>query len=305
MLNLLNGDSLTESFKASGIEGEIAIWREGFALGPVKFQFDIDFFKIRKNFWLQYNTASNQFPNYHDFFVPQFNNLLNQAGQGVTLWFEHDLFCQINMISAIAQLDPTTPIWLVSIDHHNKHPNFKGLSNLSPEELFLLNSKALELTSGDIRYASHIWHLFCNSNPLEIQEELQVKFPSSFPFLKKALEKHLERFPSINNGLNSIQTNILEKIKAPKTKNELLKELLTEDNFYGFGDLEYNSIIDQLAWYYDIIQGEVTINKTGKQLLEYKLDFFSNDITEFWLGGSLVTKKPQYRMESTNKLIRV
>src|SRR4029450_9468112 len=57
----------------------------------------------------------------------------------LVLWFEHDLFDQLNLVQLLAwirgQVPPGKTVSLVSIASFPGHPQFKGLGELSPVEL--------------------------------------------------------------------------------------------------------------------------------------------------------------------------
>ncbi len=310
MNHLLNGDSLKNSFLASGIEGEPVIWREGFALGPVQYDFENNnSLKNRKHFWSRFDQpVSNQsFPDYFDFFVPELNKLKNLTSEeSITLWFEHDLFCQINLIASLSLLfrKNIRRISVVSTDHHSNHPEFKGLGNLTPDELKDLADIEIALTGDDLKFADEAWKTYCSPDPLDLQEFVRKQFPVSFPYLKKSFEIHFDRFPSSFNGLNVIQTKILEELKSPRTKIDLVKKLLKEDYYFGFGDLEYFQSVFLLKLFYDSIDEQITLNDAGESLLNGNTDLFDTNFEPYHIGGISITNKSIYRRKIDGDIVR-
>ena len=104
--HILNGDGMAGAFRTSGIDGNIIIWREGFALGPVSYHFNNkEFFNRRKQFWNQYRqvVTNDPIPVYDSHFIPEIEKI-NRIGSlsDIYLWFEYDLFCQVNMIALLS-----------------------------------------------------------------------------------------------------------------------------------------------------------------------------------------------------------
>ncbi len=59
----------------------------------------------------------------------------------LVLWFEHDLFDQLNLIQLLAHLgmrQPSKPVTMVQIDSYPGHPDFKGIGELAPADVAAL-----------------------------------------------------------------------------------------------------------------------------------------------------------------------
>ncbi len=298
-------------FRTSGIAGNIIIWREGFASGPVSYHFNNkEFFKRRKQFWNQYKkvVTNDSIPAYESYFIPEIEkiNRINKSSD-IYLWFEHDLFCQVNMIAILSLIyrgKTGKRTYLVSIDHHKNYSDFKGLGNLSPEDLFQLLPEAQQLDEADLKFADLTWQKYCKNDPLELQSHLSTTFPENYRFLKIALKYHMKRFPSVENGLNSIEKSILDQLISPIQERTIVKNLLGSDNYYGFGDLEYFYIISKLSPFYSILEnGLLQINKRGETILKNEEDLFQFDINNYFVGGAQILSKPQWRVDSSGKLI--
>ena len=78
-----------------------------------------------------------------------------------------------------------------------------------------------------------IYKLIQNSNKVNYQ----------FDYLSDAITSHLHRFPSVKNGLNAMENNILQLSidKRPTSKRELLKTVLENQGSLGFGNSQYEN----------------------------------------------------------------
>lgn len=86
----------------------------------------------------------------------------------ITLWFDHDLFCQINMIAVISWLKTHRKGARVSLVH-NSGDRLIGLAELTPEKLKEQYKHRIELSQDDIEYADYIWQLYCSDSPLRLE----------------------------------------------------------------------------------------------------------------------------------------
>src|SRR5437879_2543803 len=129
ILHILNGDSTARSFEKTGLDGDILVWREILSQGPL--QEDIssaDFWKRRET-WIC-KTFNDSVEHYHKYVVAPLQ-MLNEPCREITLWFEFDLHCQLNLLGVINMLldkaDLSTPaIYLVCPVEFPGKENFGG-----------------------------------------------------------------------------------------------------------------------------------------------------------------------------------
>src|SRR6188768_902786 len=94
--HLLNGDALIEKIQGANITGEVIICRECLIEGETLAGSLEEFCKARSKFISR--TYSVTIDSYFEKCVFEFEKILNlQTNSEVNLWFENDLFCQVNM----------------------------------------------------------------------------------------------------------------------------------------------------------------------------------------------------------------
>ena len=111
------------------------------------------------------------------------------------LWFEYDLFCHINLIaiiSLIQQKQIKLPLYLVCSGRVEGEKNFKGLSELTPEQLLSHYKNKVKLTSEDIDIATTLWKTYCGKDHNLLKPYITKN--SSFEYLGCCLKAHLKRF---------------------------------------------------------------------------------------------------------------
>ena len=134
----------------------------------------------------------------------------------LVLWFEHDLFDQLNLIQLLTHIagrgSTTKPVTLVCIDSYPGHDNFKGLGELQPDDLAVLFASRQRVTDAQLALAPRAWQAFRSSDPREIEALLTTDL-SALPFLAAALRRHLQELPSAENGLSRSELRLLEQAR--------------------------------------------------------------------------------------------
>ncbi|MEM8506546.1 MAG: DUF1835 domain-containing protein [Bacteroidota bacterium] len=291
LLHITNGDSFTERLKTLPLKGDIITWREmlceGKTLSTVgsesfwktRFEFLNKNYKVSKSWFLEKT-------------LKEYRSLCNHKQQDrIVLWFEYDLFCQINMLAVLSWLKTHrrhAEISLVCSGKEDETDRLYALNELSDEQLLTLYENKTVLTQDDIEYADYVWQLYCSDNPIRL-ENLADFDNFQFKYLSEAVEAHLQRFPSIKNGLNTLENKILQVAVAekPKSKKELTGQILSDQGFYGFGDTQYDRIITSLRPLFSSFN-PVRLSAKGRQALQSKSNFYSQlRDSEYYLGGAL------------------
>ena len=291
-LHITNGDSFTERLKSLDIPGDIVTWREMLCEGKTESNVGSEsFWKTRFEFLSKnYKVTKTWFV---EKTLKEYRSLCNHKQQDqIILWFEYDLFCQINMLAVISWLKSYrrhAEISLVCSGDEDESDRLYGLNELSDEQLHRLYGNRVALTQDDIEYADYVWQLYCSDNPIRL-EHLSDFENYQFDYLSDAIKAHLQRFPSIKNGLNAVENNILALSvqEKPKSKKELLGKVIKNQGVYGFGDSQYERMIGRLKPLYTSFN-PVKLSKKGKQILDEKANFYSHlRDNDAYLGGALM-----------------
>jgi len=308
-LHITNGDFTTKRLQELSIKGEIITWREMLCEGKTIMQVGSEaFWKTRFDFLnTSYKVSKKKFI---DFTLKEYRNLCQQKQQDeITLWFDNDLFCQINMLAVISWLKryrQGRKITLVKGVETKKNKD-KSLSCLTENQVSNAYKKRVELSKDDIEYADYMWQLYCSDSPLRLETAYKLHNSSIFSHLEKAIKAHLLRFPSIHTGLNTIETNILNTVHLSEnninSKKQLTDILLKNQTTYGFSDLQYASKIDDLKKLFSSFS-PVKLSRIGKKVLDKQVNYYGNMRKEIaYLGG---TKKYNYLYINENdKLLKI
>ena len=291
LLHITNGDNFTNRLSSLNLKGDVITWREMLCEGKTLNNVGSEtFWKARFEFLNKnYKVSKSSFI---EKTLKEYRSLCNHKQQDqIVLWFEYDLFCQVNMLAVISWLKTHrkyAEITLVCSGKEDNSGKLYGLNELNNEQLLKLYENKVVLTQDDIEYADYVWQLYCSDNPIRL-ENLRDFDNYNFKYLKEAVTSHLHRFPSIRNGLNDMENNILQLSvdQQLKNKKELLSTILINQGSLGFGDSQYERAISRLKPLFNSFN-PVKLTQKGKEILEGRTSYYSciqdNDV---YLGGAL------------------
>src|SRR5215210_4771094 len=161
MLHVTNGDCTTELLADTGLEGDLLAWRDVLHDGPVPAVGREELRAVRAAFlagqgWTDELTARED--------LRGRDERLAQAlagGEPVVLWFEHDLYDQLQLLQILAGLpDRPQHVELICIGTFPRRPRFVGLGELEPDELAGLWPLRTAVTPEHVRAARAAWEVF-------------------------------------------------------------------------------------------------------------------------------------------------
>jgi hypothetical protein len=306
ILHITNGSNLTENLEQVGILGDILTWNEMLCEGPTQYNIDSEeFFETRKAFFK--NTYDVNSKDYKSKFINEIEKInATDNYSEIVLWFEYDLFCHINLVAVIALLEQkqiNLPVYLVCSGRVSGEKELKSLSELTTEQLEAHYSDKILLNKEDINIAIAVWRIYCGDNHNDIKPFITK--PSSFKYLSNCLKAHLKRFPNTENGLCSIETNILELIdkREIKSMNQLLGYALTYQGYYGYGDTQIKRMINKLMLFINDKEELLKLNDKGVLALLQKRNF-SKELSNSIVFGGVERLDFQFD-DSLNKLLKI
>lgn len=168
----------------------------------------------------------------------------------LVLWFEHDLFDQLNLIQLLAHLDAVAigrPVTLVSVESFAGRANFKGIGELEPSDLSQLFADRRRIDGAQIALATSAWRAYRSDDPRAIEALLTTE-TSALPFLAAALRRHLEEFPSDLNGLSKSEQRLMEQASGgPVDLRAAFPRMHEGERGYYITDLSFVDRATELA----------------------------------------------------------
>ncbi|MEL7001929.1 MAG: hypothetical protein AAFN93_04245 [Bacteroidota bacterium] len=289
LLHVLNGDSSKGLFEKTSLKGDVMLWREMLSEGKSDAIVASDLFWNNRRSHLQ-NEMDVSKDEYDKGVVVEFN-ALKKATQydEVILWFEYDLFCQINILATLSYLQQLSDYNKVSLVCVGKFPwseRLLGLGELEPNSFQGLFEERKELTKEDISYAHNLWKVYSSVDHNSLKELLK-NCPSSFEYLPQAILGHLERFPQKEHGLNAIEYSVLRQIEKQSgkvTKNNLIRDFLIGDQVYGVGDWIFEGYLQKISPLYEVNNDVFKVSSLGNKILEGQESFAAHR-QDYYFGG--------------------
>ncbi|HEX6369128.1 MAG TPA: DUF1835 domain-containing protein [Longimicrobium sp.] len=242
MLHVTNGDSAVERIRAAGVDGAVLPWRDVLHDGPVPAGLPLEQLSaLRADFiasrgWARADEVRRSFA--------ERDRALAAAGDQdeVVLWFEHDLYDQLQLIQVLD--------WFA--DH--PHPR---LTLVNPAEyLGMMDAqRASELfgarravTAEQLELARRAWDAFRAPDPRRV-EAVAVDGGDGLPHLSAALLRLLQEYPAVHDGLSRSERQALRVFAAgPRALREAYPDAhhAVEDAVW-MGDRSFAAIVDALA----------------------------------------------------------
>lgn len=284
-LHILNGDGTAGAFAESGLPGDRLTWREALVEGPVHLDADTDGFLEMRAQYLD-DTPGR----YKEIFVPEFEKLaLADDYNEITLWFEYDLFCQINLLFLLHwfKKHPTSArLSLVCPGSHPEVVPFYGLGQLTPHQLADLFPNRGAISDEMLSIGHDIWQVFAGQDPRDLQPYIDTSVPG-LPHLPAALQAHMKRFPATGHGLNAIEQQILQTLtQRPQQPADLFRSFVQSMPQYGFGDRQFFAQLKALTPHWvQVREGVVRLTPAGDQLARGLGNRINHGFRDHWLGG--------------------
>ena len=289
VLHILNGDSLSEGIAPLNLTGDVLVWREMLCAGPVSAEVGSDrFYSARSSFLNEFYDVSES--RYLEAFIKPLRDLgpLDRYTE-INLWFEYDLFCHMNLLGALAWISQHAfkgKIFHICSGRIKGETKLLGLSELSESQLRSHFEKRKLLSPTDLDIANDIWIDYTANDPSALLPKITRK--SSFDYLSNCLKSHIKRFPSVETGLNVMETHVLKLIDthAIKSEHQLCGYVLSQQGYYGYGDTQVLRIISFLRPYFGVVDDQLKLNELGQQLLRKETNVLEALLSDYTFGGA-------------------
>ncbi len=239
-IHVLPGESLVKRFNDTKIEGEIIVCRECLISGDVKAETMNEFWNIRTDFITK--SFGENAENYYQNVTREFERLTDSAFHGaeINLWFENELFCQVNLWFCLYLLrESESKIYRIVPYVKSKNEVWKGFGGLNAKELKKCFAARIEVNSDNIKLGADLWKAFQNADS-ETLEELSDTESECFPYLKEVCQAEIEKAFR--------PKTVLRKIIAEGRTDfaDIFNEFSKRAGVYGFGDSQLKQILAEI-----------------------------------------------------------
>ncbi len=236
--HILNGDALAQRFPTD-LKGELIVFRECLVSGPNTSSSHADLYKLRKTYLHKLTGGP---VDYDGAVVTEFDKILDlTAHSEINLWFEYDLFCQVNLwyiLYLLSLNDRPLQVRLVLPDDRSPY----GFHQYSNEELKTLynNYYHIKITSE----IGQIWEAYVNRDAEQIRHASQPLTDIN-PALSEAIELQQERIQLDDDPIVMKLKVIVNELNSDDFGN-IFRQFQKRHPYYGLGDLQVKSYVDRL-----------------------------------------------------------
>ncbi len=214
LLHVTNGESAANTLRRTRLGGAVLPWQDVLHEGPVEALPRPQLLRRRAQFLAECGWGNE--PALCSLLERRDGQLLEALRDDtpVVLWFEHDLYDQLQLIDALtlARSVDAAPEWIVIGSFPGK-PSFAGLGELTADELETLWPSRSRTTPEALELAATAWSALCEPEPTAIAA-LADDDHVQLPFLAPALRRLLEELPAPGDGLSRTERLALEAIAA-------------------------------------------------------------------------------------------
>ncbi len=320
-LHITNGDVAAGILQEAGIAGEVLPWRDVLHEGPVPASLALaELSRVRARFiadcgWASFEAAAE------DFRARDAVLVACQERSEVTLWFEHDLYDQLQLLQLLdwfsAQPPGSARPTMICIDEY--------LGRLSAAKMAALFPTRAPVTDAQLELGRRAWRAFRAPEP-EAWQALMDEDTSALPFLADAVLRHLEQFPSTENGLNRTESQLLEAVRAGRhSPGQVFAAVQATEERAFMGDWSFflcmKALFDGTPPLLQTRSGaafrvpgqhaapidptgfgsqEIVLTDAGERVLRGELDWCTVSRLDTWLGGVHLTATNLRRWDHQN-----
>jgi RNA polymerase sigma factor (sigma-70 family) len=308
-LHVANGTCTTRLIEAAGIPGTLSIWADPLYEGPVPGGLsDEELLDVRRrhhadNTVAAWGGSDPSLDPVNDMRQWRATIERHDSYDELILWFEHDLFDQLSLIQLLAwireRLPTTKPVSLVCVGSFPGRHDFKGLGELTPDELASLLETRQRLSEPQYALAERAWQAFREPTP-EALDDIRRGDTAALPYLAAAVTRFLQEYPWTVDGLSRSERRLLELARGDGIAlSAAFRHMHDGETVYYMTDTSLAELAEELsrtsppllllvlgsARHEQGLRGTVTLTDTGRAVLARQLDRVAACGIDRWLGG--------------------
>ncbi|WP_319414475.1 DUF1835 domain-containing protein [uncultured Cohaesibacter sp.] len=318
-LIITNGDQAADLLAKAGIGDEILPWRDILHEGPVPDADDTLFATLRARTLADGHVVTAEMVQKD--FKRRLDLLSNhQQFEKIELWFEHDLYDQLQILQILDMLSRFGRINNVTIVQSPAY-----LSMQSVDRIGKLRELSLPVLDRMFAFASRTWKAYIGGGPEAINAIRLDPIPG-FPFMGQALLRLLQELPG-PDGLSRTERQILYRLnRGVNRPGMLFAQVLNMEEAAFLGDWSFFRILSGLQFCTrpalsglpqefqprifsddkqrkEFITSRLNITDFGKSLLDHQADHIAENGLHRWWGGTELTTANHWRWQDEGEML--
>jgi hypothetical protein len=313
VLHITNGDSVIQGFRDGRIPGAYLAWKDPLHDGAVPQSPSLEALSDVRAGVLSQSVGADYLEMRAGFAARDRTLGDFRADDETVLWFEHDLYDQLQLLQILDWFSRQdlagARVSLIQIGKHAEVPAFYGLGQLTGRQLADLLPLRQKVRAEQYAIGREAWTAFCAPDPTGLAGLAQRSF-RSMPFLSAALQRCLEEYPSVADGLSRTERQLLDAGAAGARHRRDYYVGSSRQETCPWGDLSVYLRLDALA------DGphaaldrhgpdEFAMNDQGRRLLAGEDDWPRvRDGIDVWIGGvHLEGRDPRWRWDAGRRML--
>jgi hypothetical protein len=255
VLHVTNGDTAAEAIELAGLPGEVLIWRDVLHEGPVPEGLAPTELRQTRAAFLAAAGWGDRSTIFRDFEARDRRlRAAVESGVDIVLWFERDLFDQLQLLQVLDALGDSVAIrrqvfWIRHLE---------TIATLPVHQLQESLRGRRALPASAFAEARSAWNAFRSAQPTRI-ERLVASGTPALADASRALRRHLEQFPAPGNGLSRSERQALAELagSGPQSFGQLFLACQRREEPVFLGDAIF-------AWYL------TEIGRGDRRLVEFE-----------------------------------
>lgn len=284
-LHVTNGDSVLYLFRKAGITGLHVAWRDALNEGPVPAGLVLEEMSQVRARYLSARKMGNPIKIIHDFETRDAQLRKAATFQEVVLWFEHDLYDQLQILQILTALETLDlepgRVALVQSDHY--------LGTMTVDEFSPLLARRRVATAAVFKSAARAWARVTSPATEDLYAGAQED-AIGLPYLRASLRRLCEEYPWRGDGLSRSQRQALQAVAhGQATSAELFRRASAREEAVFVGDSAFERIVEDLGdERAPLVEGEpgaLVPTALGRRVLAGDADWLDSLPIDRWVGG--------------------
>ncbi len=260
-------------------------WRDALNDGPVPPGLSLEETSAIRSRYLAERGYGNPIKLIHDFSRRDAQLRRAREFDEVVLWFEHDLFDQLQLLQTLTALDELNlepgRVAVVQSDHY--------LASMTVDEIVALFPKRRTSTPAIFKSARRSWERFTSPSPADLYAAA-AEDAIGLPFLRAALQRLCEEYPWKRDGLSRSQRQTLyAAVQGPGRPDELFARAQAREEAYFLGERIFEKLLEDLrsgdGALIEEEEGKLLPTALGRRVLAGDADWLDEHSIDRWIGG--------------------
>ena len=245
-LHLLNGDHLAQQLQGASYFQTHLVFREALIVGPVAGTSLDEFWILRTEFiTTSYGVTAEEYGQKTISEIERLHSIPEDTE--ICLWFEDDLFCQVNLwfILNLLSDSPRINIYRVFPPEATPEKSWMGFGSASTAALAQAYEERVPFTSSDLALGKNLWEAYRLGDGTQLAA-LSKSISPCFRHLEEVCKAQLDR-TSADPRQRRPEKLILELLAKGITDfDTLFSQFSQREGIYGFGDLQVRELMDSV-----------------------------------------------------------